>query len=101
MDNKDRLLLLIPVENYKLWASSATRPEMTGGVSFPLFLFLGGGVWWWWWLGMEWEDFINKQGNYIEWLINSSLTTDTKQKGPHAKSKEPYTLFFKDHLAKA
>ena len=62
-----------------------------------LFFWGGGGEW----LGMEWEDFINKQGNYIEWLMNSSLTTDTKQKGPHAKSKEPYTLFFKDHLAKA
>ena len=50
---------------------------------------------------MEWKDFINKQWNYKERLIDSSLITESKQGGPHAKSKKSHTLFFKDHLAKA
>ena len=37
-----------------------------------------------------WKDFINRQWNYKERSMDSSLITDSKQGGTHAKSKEPY-----------
>lgn len=42
---------------------------------------------------VTWKDCINKQWNYKKRPIDSSLITNSKQGGTHAKSKEPYVHY--------